>query len=281
MALSGTITGGIDHYRLLIEWSATQNVAENASYVTARMYLHNDYNIVVGSRAGTTGKVGSSTATGTAPAVSGTGKRLLLTTSAIKVPHASDGTASVTISSNYPVKATLTINGVSKYYASFTASGSVSLNKLNRTPGTPGTPVGGGLGRGGYIYHDEAPGLTWSGASGTVTGYEVQMRYLARSGGRWSGWSTIGSPSETSLSSYRWAKSDAVAGGKVEFRVRAENESLAGEWSESLSLKIDGGGWVKTADGWKYGSIWVKTASGWNRSDRTWVKASGGWTRGK
>ena len=85
MALSGTITGGIDHYRLLIEWSATQNVAENASYVTARMYLHNDYNIVVGSRAGTTVKVGSSTATGTAPAVSGTGKRLLLTTSAIKV----------------------------------------------------------------------------------------------------------------------------------------------------------------------------------------------------
>lgn len=281
MALSGTITGGIDHYRLLIEWSATQKVTENASYVTARMYLNNDYNIVVGSRTETTMKVGSSTTTGTAPAVSGTGKRLLLTTASIKVPHASDGTASVTISGSYPVKATLTINGVSKYYASFTVSGSVSLNKINRTPGTPGTPKGGSLGRGGYIYQNEAPGLTWSGASGTVTGYEVQMRYLARSGGSWSGWSTIGNPSGTSLPSYSWTKSDAVAGGKVEFRVRAKNGSLAGAWSGSLSLKIDGGGWVKTTNGWKYGSIWVRTASEWKRSGRTWVKASGGWTRGK
>lgn len=280
MALSGTIWGGMSHYQLKLEWSATQSKAKNESYVTVRMSLVIDsgYTLSVNNRPDTTITTAGNITRGTAPSINGTGAKLLLTSNTVTVKHNANGTGSFSVAGYYPIAAT--INGT--YYSSLTVSGNGTLDTIDVTPGTPGTPVGGGLGRGGYIYHNEAPGLTWAGASGTVTGYEVQMRYMARSGGSWSGWSTIGSPSGTSLTSYRWMKADAVAGGKVEFRVRAKNGSLAGAWSGSLSLKIDGGGWIQVAAGWKYGTIWVKDADGWKRNRRTWVKTpANGWVKGK
>lgn len=133
MALSGSIYGSIvsNHYRIRIDWSATQSIANNQSYVRADMYLEQDssWSLNVSARAGTTITFEGQTYSGTAPAINKTGgTTLLISSSTYTIDHNSDGTRGITISGYYPVRAT--ISGT--YYEAISASQYVTLDSIPR-----------------------------------------------------------------------------------------------------------------------------------------------------
>lgn len=132
MAKSGVITNSIHsgHYTLRISWSATQNITNNTSTITADLYLVQDssWSLNIGTRSNTLSIDGTSTAI-TSPAISNSGGRTTLLGSTSKtVSHNADGTRNVTISATFNINAT--ISGTK--YTSITASATVQLDTIPR-----------------------------------------------------------------------------------------------------------------------------------------------------
>lgn len=132
MALSGSFTTSVDngHYRLKVNWSATQDIANNTSTISAKAYFEGDYAANIGSRANCKITIDGTAYTFTAPAISQGGSfSVQIGTASKTVTHNSDGTKSVTMSAYYTPQATL--DGT--YYNSMTASsGTVTLNTIPR-----------------------------------------------------------------------------------------------------------------------------------------------------
>lgn len=130
MALSGSFSGSIvsGHYKLRVDWSATQSVANNTSKITAVMYLINDWRLSVGTRSDNSTSIAGTAKTWSSPAINGTGTTKLGTVTSGNITHNADGTKSVTISATYYVRAT--ISGT--YYEKITASATVTLNTIPR-----------------------------------------------------------------------------------------------------------------------------------------------------
>lgn len=132
MALSGTISSSIHsgHYTLRISWSATQNIGNNSSTITAKMYLVQDtsWSLNIGTRSNSCTIDGVSTAF-TSPSISsGGGSTILLGTVSRTVAHNTDGSRSVGISATFNVRAT--ISGT--WYESITASATITLDTIPR-----------------------------------------------------------------------------------------------------------------------------------------------------
>lgn len=132
MALSGTISSSIHsgHYTLKISWSATQNITNNTSTITAKMYLVQDasWSLSIGTRDNTCSIDGVSTAF-TSPKISSNGgSTILLGTVSRTVNHNTDGSRNVAISATFNINAT--ISGTK--YNSITASETVTLDTIPR-----------------------------------------------------------------------------------------------------------------------------------------------------
>ena len=130
MALSGTIQGNADNsnYSLTVEWSATQNIVNNTSTITAKVYLKapsgwstdsSYWNVWINGTQVTDDKdvvVGST--------------KVLLGTKTWTVTHTSSGTCSTTISFSYS-------NGLTSIGTYTTkkgsGSGTITLNTIPRT----------------------------------------------------------------------------------------------------------------------------------------------------
>lgn len=133
MASSGTIYGPTldGGYRLEIDWSATQDSANNKSTVTAKVYWHSLGSYYTINSSDT--KTGRTKIDGTTYSWSVSGahlkgnERRLLSTKSKTVTHDSDGTKSLTISATFDCEVTL-----GKYVSSTTASKSVTLNTIPR-----------------------------------------------------------------------------------------------------------------------------------------------------
>lgn len=135
MALSGTITNSIhsDHYTLRISWSATQNLVNNSSVITAKIYLVQDpsWSLSIAARSNTCTIDGVATSF-TSPKISSNGgSTILLGTVSQTVDHNADGSRSVGISAKFNINAT--ISGTK--YSSITASATVSLDTIPRVSG--------------------------------------------------------------------------------------------------------------------------------------------------
>ena len=135
MALSGTISSSIHsgHYTLRISWSATQNITNNTSTITAKMYLVQDpsWSLSIQSRSNTCSIAGVSTAF-TSPAISsGGGSTILLGTVTRTVNHNADGSRNVAISATFNINATIS----GSKYNSITASATVTLDTIPRVSG--------------------------------------------------------------------------------------------------------------------------------------------------
>lgn len=134
MALSGSFSGSIagGKYKLRVDWSATQSVSNNASKVTAVMYLvqASGWSLNVSSRDDNKATINGAAITWTSPAISNSGGKTtkLGTVTSGNITHNADGTKSITISAVYNIKAT--ISGT--YYSSITASDTVTLNTIPR-----------------------------------------------------------------------------------------------------------------------------------------------------
>jgi hypothetical protein len=134
MALSGsfykTIASG---YRLLIEWSATQDEVNNKSTITAKLYWQSTssayYINSSSTRTGTLSINGNtSTDTGLTARLSGNQKKLLMT-KVYDVTHNSDGTKSTTIAGSFNLSG-VSLSGTD--YGTQSISDTVDLNKIAR-----------------------------------------------------------------------------------------------------------------------------------------------------
>lgn len=131
MALSGSFSGSIKsgHYKVRIDWTATQSIANNTSTITANMYLVNDWSLDISSRDNTSHSVtidGTKTSLGSS-AINTTGTHHI--GSATKtVTHNADGTKTLSLSAIFAIRAN--ISGT--YYENITASDTIALDTIAR-----------------------------------------------------------------------------------------------------------------------------------------------------
>ena len=130
MALSGTLTGTCDNtnYTLTCEWSATQNITNNTSTITAKVYLKAPSGWSTDSSYWDCTINGTQVTNDKSAVVGGT--KVLLGQRTWTVTHSSSGTCSTTISFSYSNG--LTSKGT---YTTKTGSGSgsITLNTIPRT----------------------------------------------------------------------------------------------------------------------------------------------------
>lgn len=141
MALSGSAYTSFHRHRLVIEWSATQNIGSNTSNVTAKVYLQGmDAYSAINAPAQNNGSVtvNGTTKSFTASSNLSAYQKKLLTTQSFSVGHNSDGTKSFNFSTTFNINATL--SGV--FHGNKTASGSGTLNTIPRAAGVSVTNSG-------------------------------------------------------------------------------------------------------------------------------------------
>lgn len=136
MALSGTFQNyPVSSFGLYCEWSGTQSITGNYTDVTLKVYL-SYYTLDVGARSDSTISINGVSETYTAPAIndySSGWKKKLLKTKTVRVSHNADGTKSgVVLSASWRFSGTY--SGVS--IGTITASATVTLNSIDRTPPT-------------------------------------------------------------------------------------------------------------------------------------------------
>lgn len=131
MALSGSAYTSFHRHRLVIEWSATQSVANNSSTVTAKVYLQGmDAYSAINAPATNSGSVtvNGTTRSFTANSNLSAYQKKLLTTQTFTVGHNNDGSKSFSFSTTYNVNATLS----GTFHGNKTASGTGTLNNIPR-----------------------------------------------------------------------------------------------------------------------------------------------------
>ena len=148
MVLSGTSTTNVgSHWKLQLEWTATQNVTNNLSTVTAKLYwIADQYGAVYASMVnGGSITINGSKSNFSAHAGLSNGQKRLMHTYAKEVGHSSDGSKTFSISSSFTMKVSLS----GSYVESRSTSGSWTLNtiarasgvSLNKTTADIGTPI--------------------------------------------------------------------------------------------------------------------------------------------
>lgn len=131
MALSGTIEKTFSRgYTLRTNWSATQNISGNYSTVTCSHYLvcNSGYDLYIGYRSNSCIVGGSTQAFSSAAISTGGNSTISLGTTTHTINHNADGTASVSISTTFSVKATIS----GSYVESVTANGTATLDTIPR-----------------------------------------------------------------------------------------------------------------------------------------------------
>lgn len=185
----------------------------------------------------------------------------------ITIKHNSDGSKTVN------VKAKISLGSVlSSDYQGF----NVTLTKISTTPSAIATfTISAGYSN--YVGLGDTINLSWSKASGTVTGYELQYQ---RGNSGWKAFKTV--TGTTATDSFTSTDINVNgAGCAVQYRVRALNGSNASGWKVSNTLYITGGMDLKVSNAWKTGSVWIKVGGTWKRAKRVWIKVNGVWQYSK
>lgn len=269
MALSGTVnTSKYDGRYLRLAWTATQSVANNTSTIkwtlsavggNSSWYKTGPVTVVIN---------GSTVYNSTSRVSMYTGT---VSSGTLTINHNTDGSKSFSIS----VQAAIYTSAVN-----CTGSGSFTLDKIPRTPSAP-TSCTITAGNGNYVGLGETVTIKWSGASGVITGYDLQY---SRGDSGWKDYKSVSSTA-TSGSTTDSFTSTAIgtngAGNAVQYRVRAKNGSLTSGWKASNTLTISGVSRIKASGAWKTGSTWIKINGTWKRALRVWVKVNGSWKQSK
>ena len=140
MALSGVFSKNIGtHWKLTVEWSATQSIANNTSTIKANFYWVglSQYSTISSSatKDGSISIAGDSKSFTATPALSGSQKKLLASHSHT-VTHNSDGSKSLTLSASFTLGVTL--GGT--YYGKQDLSSTITLNTIPRTSKLTSSP---------------------------------------------------------------------------------------------------------------------------------------------
>lgn len=263
-------------YTLQVKWEETSvDVNNNKSTVkcTAQLVTAPSYNIISSVSKDISITCNGSTQSGSCYiAIDGNQTKNLMTAT-FTVPHNADGTKTVAISCTCWVEATLR----GTYYAKVTASGNANLDTIARSP-NPVTTFNITAGSGNYVGLGDTITLAWSGASGTITGYELQYSY-GNSG--WQSWKTVTGTSTTVSFAGRTDINQTGAGKAIKYRVRAVNGTFTSAWKESNTLYMVGGMDLKVGSTWQNGTVWIKVNNEWQRAKRVWIKINGTWQYSK
>lgn len=140
MALSGSFsTKYKTYFSLRTDWSAVQNIENNTSTITCNHYLViTNGALSIGTRSNT-GVVGTDSQAFTSVAIdypTVTSKTILLGTTIHQIPHDQDGTKTVTITTNFNIRAT--ISGT--WYNTWTNTETVTLDTIPRATTPTLTP---------------------------------------------------------------------------------------------------------------------------------------------
>ena len=146
MALSGTFSNKWKGYTYQISWSATQNTSGNYSTITCthKLICDSTWALYIDGRTITCTINSVNKTVSTSSISTGGGTTITLGTTTHTVNHSSNGSGSFSLSSTFPIQAT--IQGV--YQSSISVSGSATLNTIPRassmtipefTMGTAGT----------------------------------------------------------------------------------------------------------------------------------------------
>ena len=202
-----------------------------------------------------------------------TNSGIVLFSKKVTIPHNSDGSKTIAVNAKINISGVLSSN-----YQGF----NVALTKIVTAPSAP-TSFTITAGYGNYVGLGDPVTLKWSGASGSITGYEIQY-----SRGN-TGWKSSSSLNVTSAST-SGSKTDSFtatdinvngAGCAVKYRIRAINASYQSAWKESNTLYITGGMDLKVSNAWKTGSVWINVNGVWKRAKRVWMKVNGQWVYSK
>ena len=276
-------SGIIDHpfgaggkgYTLRLVWEETAiNTAANNSTVkvTAQLLAAKGYNITSTKTKTISITCDGVKQSGTCKVGVSSGQTKTLYTATFTVAHNADGTKTATISCRLDID--ISISGIHVSYVQ--GSGSAVLTAISRNPSAP-TSFTATAGFGNYVGLGDTVTLRWSGATGNVTGYEIQY-----SRGN-SGWQALkpatGSSTTDSFTNTNVATTGA--GKAVKYRIRAMNGTLGSAWKESNTLYMTGGMDLKESNTWKAGSIWIKVNGSWLRAKRVWIKINGTWQYSK
>lgn len=266
MALSGSVsTSKYDGRYLKLTWTATQSVANNTSTISWTLSA-----VGGNSQWYKTGPVtckinGTSVYNSTSRVNMYTGT---IDSGTITINHNSDGTKSFTVSVQAAVYST-SVN--------CTGSGTFALDKIQRAPGAPSS-VTASAGNGSLVSIGDTVTIKWSGASGNITGYQIAYRwYQDGSWGDWSSGKTVTTTATSGSTTQAVTSSAAVAGDKLQFRVRAMNGSLGSSWVSSSNLTVAGGMRVNVNGSWKQGIAYVKVGGTWKKAKHVYVKVNGAW----
>lgn len=144
----------------------------------------------------------------------------------------------------------------------------VTGNRID--PATPGAPtwVSATANQGNKVAIGEQITITWGGATGTITSYELQRK------GRLGNWVAASTPDSLAQIAYR-------AGDTVQYRVRAKNGNYASGWTYSNTLTVSGAVRIKQSNAWKVGTPWINVGGVWKQAKRVWIKISGTWRESK
>ena len=135
MALNGSISGSILNgaFTVRVDWTATQNISNNTSTITAKMYLilSSSSSISIGSRTNTITIDGKAYTFTSAALNKGAGTYLLGTVTSNPISHNSAGAKSFSISAKFNIRFTQSSTGT--YYENINcAAQSFTLNTIPR-----------------------------------------------------------------------------------------------------------------------------------------------------
>lgn len=269
MALSGSVsTNAHDGRYLKVSWSGVQDVAANQTTVSWTI------NAIGGNDSWyTTGPVrlwinGTKVYEMTDRVDMRTSWSASNTT---VIPHNEDGTKRFGISLEAAIET---------YAVNCSGSGEFTLEPIARNPDAP-TALGATANHGSLVGFGEDVLITWSGASGTISGYEIQVKRGSAD------WATLASVVSTGTGgSYVDMITDPAiaktgAGKTLQYRVRAMNGSLPSAWITSNGLTMGGGMKLDISGTWKTGTVWKNVGGVWKRAARVYRNVGGTWKESK
>lgn len=277
MALSGSLkTDTYGSMGLIFSWSATQDVAKNQSTIkwTLKSYgeTSNFYYKAGNFRVDIDGDKVYETGSSESDRIYLYGNGATTVASGTKtITHNNDGSRSFGV---YLAGAIYT------YARNVDGATTFTLDKIARTPSAP-TSVKISAGNESYVGLGDTVDIDWSGASGVITGYDIQY---SRGNSGWKDYKSVSSNKTSGSTTDSFTSTDIDvngAGNTVKYRVRAKNGSLASGWKESNALTISGAMDIKVSGAWKTGSVWINVNGTWKRAKRVWINVNGSWKQSK
>ena len=131
-------------------------------------------------------------------------------------------------------------------------------------------------GNGSQVSVGDTVTLTWSGATGTISDWEIQRK----TDGDWFSIAVLRNLSASGSGEFS-EQYYGESGNSLQYRIRSLNGSTASAWKSSNILQVLGSIKIKVNGSWKSGQAWIKINGTWKKAKTVWIKQNGTWKSSK